>query len=145
MKRLAVLTVTASVLLPVSAVGQGTIADYQRAMALRSRYDGLALNVVDERQWIRNTDRFWYRRTVKGGHEFVLVDAEAKTKQAPFDHARMAEAVSSATGGKYTSLTLPFSTFTFIDDDHTIEFALTPAAPNAPVPARPRGTWDCSL
>ena len=29
---------------PVAA--QGTIGDYQRAMSLRSRYDGLALNVV---------------------------------------------------------------------------------------------------
>jgi len=145
MKPLAIASFCVCLLLPLPVAAQGTIADYQRAMGLRSRYDGLALNVVDERQWIRNTDRFWYRRTVKGGHEFVLVDAEAKTKQAAFDHARMAEAVSSATGGKYTSLTLPFSTFTFLDDDHTIEFALTPAAPDTPAQTRPRGTWDCSI
>jgi dipeptidyl aminopeptidase/acylaminoacyl peptidase len=127
------------------AAAQGTIADYQRAMTLRSRYDGLALNVVDERQWIRNTNRFWYRRSVKGGHEFLLVDADARTKQPAFDHVRLAEAVSSATGGKYTALTLPFSTFTFIEDDHAVEFAIAPTVSGAAAPARPRGTWDCSV
>ena len=144
MKALAVNVLWLS-LLPLPAAAQGTIADYQRAMGLRSRYDGLALNVVDERQWIKNTDRFWYRRSVKGGHEFIVVDAEARTKQPAFDHARMADAVSSATGGKYTAVTLPFSTFTFVEDDHAIEFAITPTPGSAPQPGRARGTWDCSL
>ena len=145
MKPLSVITVLACLLVSAPVAAQGTIADYQRAMSLRSRYDGLALNVVDERQWIRNTDRFWYRRTVKGGHEFILVNADAKTKQPAFDHVRIAEALSSAAGGKYTALTLPFSTFTFIEEDRSIEFAIVPAPGNTAAPGRARGTWDCSL
>ncbi len=145
MKALTTLAVCACVLVPLPAAAQGTIADYQRAMTLRSRYDGLALNVVDERQWIRNTNRFWYRRSVKGGHEFVLIDADANTKQPAFDHGRMAEAVSTATERKYTAITLPFSTVSFVDDDKAIEFAI--AAPNgAPAPPPgPRPMWHCSL
>ena len=145
MKAPALTIVWTCLLLPLPAAAQGTIADYQRAMTLRSRYDGLALNVVDERQWIRDTNRFWYRRSVKGGHEFVLVDAAAKTKQPAFDHARMADAISSAAKGKYTALTLPISTMTFVDDDTAIEFALS--QPNGtPVPSTAsRPMWHCSL
>jgi hypothetical protein len=145
MKSIGIAAVCTCLLLPVPAVAQGTLADYQRAMTLRTRYDGLAVNVVDERQWIRNTDRFWYRRSVRGGHEFVLVDAETKTKQPPFDHARLAEAISSATGGKYTALTLPFSTFAFIEDDHGIEFTIVPIGAGAPPVTGTRRTWDCAL
>ena len=68
MKVLAYVTVYTCLLLPLPAAAQGTIADYQRAMTLRSRYAGLSLNVVDERQWIRNTNTFGYRRSVMGGH-----------------------------------------------------------------------------
>ena len=127
------------------AAAQGTVAEYLRAMTLRSRYDGLALNVVDERQWIKDTSRFWYRRSIKGGHEFILVDAEEKTKRPAFDHARLAEGISAAAKGKYTALTLPFSTFTFTDEDKAVEFAISqPNVTPAPSPG-PRPTWHCSL
>ncbi len=145
MKALSITTVCVCLLVPLPVQAQGTIADYQRAMALGKRYDGLALSVVDERQWIRDTNRFWYRRSVRGGHEFMLVDADAKTKQPAFDHVRMAEAVSSATSGKYTALTLPFMVFSFADDDRAIEFAVTqPNGAAAPAPG-PRPMWHCSL
>ena len=90
MKVVSIAVLAVSVLVPLPAAAQGTIADYQRAMALRARYDGLALNVVDERQWIRDTNRFWYRRSVKGGHEFILVDADAKTLSAQLHQQRIA-------------------------------------------------------
>ena len=145
MKAIALATFCTCVLVPIPVFAQGTVVDYERAMTLRSRYDGLALNLVDERQWIRNTDRFWYRRSIKGGHEFILVDAETKTKQPAFDHVRMAEAVSAATGGKYTAITLPFSTFTFIEDDRAIEFGITETPTGTPIRPEARKTWDCSL
>jgi dipeptidyl aminopeptidase/acylaminoacyl peptidase len=145
MKALVITSLSACLLLPRPAAAQGTIADYQRAMTLRARYDGLALNVVDERQWIRDTNRFWYRRSVKGGHEFILVDADAKTKQPAFDHARLAEGVSTATKGKYSALTLPFATFTFTDEDKAIEFAISQPNDAAAPPPGPRPMWHCSL
>src|SRR4051794_24804105 len=39
--------------------------------------------------WIRDTEKFWYRNTTADGHEFLLVDAEAGTKRRAFDHERV--------------------------------------------------------
>ena len=47
------------------ALAQGTIADYQRAMGLRDKYQGLAINVPDAATWIEKTPRFWYRKSVR--------------------------------------------------------------------------------
>jgi dipeptidyl aminopeptidase/acylaminoacyl peptidase len=110
-----------SVLL-VSAAGyaQGTKADYDRAFALRLKFQ--ALNVPERANWIEKTSRFWYRRSVRGGNEYVLVDAETKTKKAAFDHEKLAAGLSAASGEKYGVLTLPFNTITFVDSEKAIEF-----------------------
>ena len=86
----------AVVLLPWVSQAQGTAADYQRAMTLRDKYQNLAIGVTDQTRWIQNTNRLWYRKTVKGGYEFVLVDAETKAKGPAFDHARLAASLSTA-------------------------------------------------
>jgi dipeptidyl aminopeptidase/acylaminoacyl peptidase len=140
------------VLAPAPASAQGAVADYERAMTLRDTYQGLAVNVPEPPTWIARTNRFWYRRSVRGGNEFVLVNAETRAKEAPFDHARLAAGISSASGGKYTAVTLPFTSFTFVDDDRAIEFALAPggagggAGRGAP-PGGPGGAplWRCSI
>jgi dipeptidyl aminopeptidase/acylaminoacyl peptidase len=130
-----------------AARAQGTAADYERAMTLRDTYQPLALDIVDQVSWIGSTNRFWYRRTVEGGSEFVLVDAATLSKQPAFDHAKLAAAISSATGGKYTAVTLPFSTFTFVNDGGAIEFTLNGPGGRAAA-AGPGGrppSWHCAL
>ena len=137
--------------LPVSALAQGTLADYTRAMGLRDRYQGLALNVTDQGRWLDATNRYLYRRTVKGGHEFVLLDADTQMKRAPFDHVKLAAALTSAMGRPVTALALPFNTFNFVDGDRAIQF--TPAgAAGAGGGQGGRGgegpdpnAWRCSL
>ena len=127
-----------------TARAQGTVADYRRAITLRDRYQGLAVDVPEQVQWIRNTSRFWYRRSVPGGNAFVLVDADAQTRIPAFDHARLADSLSAAMGTKYTAVTLPFTTFSFVDDDRAIEF--TPGTGNQGPPPPTRGTtWHCAL
>ena len=81
-----------------AARAQGTIADYRRAITLRDRYQGLAVDVPEQVQWIRNTSRFWYRKSVPGGNSFVLVDADAQTRIPAFDHARLADSLSATMG-----------------------------------------------
>src|SRR5262249_17292310 len=120
-------------LFPALVFGQVTQADYERAAGLRERFQGLAINVPDRANAIENTSRFWYRKSVKGGHEFVLVDAEMLMKKPAFDHAKLAAALSTATTQTVTALTLPFSTFTFVDNETAIEFAVSGA------------TWRCEL
>jgi dipeptidyl aminopeptidase/acylaminoacyl peptidase len=107
---------------PSIVSAQVTRADYERAAGLRRKYDGLAVNIVDRPTWIGKTSRFWYRKSVKGGNEFVLVDAETLTKRPAFDHEKLADSLSTATGKKYTPLTLPFTTLTFLDNEQAIEF-----------------------
>jgi dipeptidyl aminopeptidase/acylaminoacyl peptidase len=106
-------------LAPALAPAQ-TLADYQRAAGLREKYQHLAVNVPGPVFWIEGTSRFWYRKSVAGGDEFFVVDAETLSKKPAFDHEKLAAALSAAAGEKYTALTLPFTEFTFTDSDGAI-------------------------
>ena len=128
-----------------AAHAQGTLDDYQRAMTLRDRYQPLALGVVDQVNWIESSDRFWYRRTVEGGNEFIVVDAATQAKTPAFDHAKLAAAISAATGGKYTAVTLPFSTFSFVDGGNAIEFTLGGPGGRAGATGGRPPAWRCAL
>jgi hypothetical protein len=127
---------------------QGTLADYQRGQGLQAKAQGLVvntLNPVSSANWIGDSNHFWYSRAVKGGTEFVLVDATAATKKAAFDQEKLAVAITAATGVKCTALRLPFapatggrggggggaaapgaagasSPLTFVDQENAIEF-----------------------
>jgi dipeptidyl aminopeptidase/acylaminoacyl peptidase len=110
-----------------NAAAQPTREDYDRALGLRERYGALAVNVPESATWIGQDSRFWYRRSVKGGHEFIVVDAATLAKRRAFDHDRLAATLSKETGGSYTALTLPFNRFTFADGEKTVEFTLDQA------------------
>lgn len=122
---------------------QGTPSDYERAQSLRSKFQGLAINVAERANWIEKTNRFWYRKSVKGGNEFVLVDAETLGKKPAFDHEKLAASLSAASGEKYKALELPFTTLTFVENEQAIEFVArnNPQAPPAATDTR----WKCSL
>lgn len=90
------------------AQAQGTLADYQRGQALRTRTQHLVVNSPGPVTWIGQTDHFWYAKSVKGGTEFVLVDAQAGAKKPAFDQEKLAAAIN-ATGNKTTALALPFA------------------------------------
>ena len=109
----------------VRADAQGTLADYRRATGVTQRLAGLTVDVAQTPTWTSPT-QFWYRKSVKGGEEFVVVDATTGQKKAAFDHAKLAAGLASATGGSYTAITLPFTDFTYIDrDDSGIELDAT--------------------
>ena len=91
------------------AAAQGTLEDYKRGQGLQARAQGLAVNLPGAPNWIGESNHFWYSRTVKGGTEFLLVDAGAGSKKPAFDHDGLAGAINSASGGKYTGLKLPFA------------------------------------
>jgi dipeptidyl aminopeptidase/acylaminoacyl peptidase len=120
------LTTLSALLLSIPAHAQGTIADYQRAMGLREKYQGLAINVPEPAVWIEKQPKFWYRKSVKGGNEFVLVDAATQAKTPAFDHAKLAERLNGMIKPEkpYTPATLPFNTFSYADGTSAIEFAV---------------------
>ena len=127
------LVLWAALLAAASVSAQITPDDYQRANRLRERFQGLAVNIPENANAVPNTSRFWYRKSVQGGNEFVLVDAETLAKKPAFDHEKLAAALSTANNGKYNARTLPFSTFRFVENERSIEFTLGGS------------TWRCDL
>src|SRR5687768_4551675 len=131
---------------PASAAAQATVADYQRAMSLRDRYQNLAIGTATDPRFIEKSNRFYYRRTVKGGSEFILIDAATREKRPAFDHEKLASALSTALKRKITALDLPFNTFTFLDGEKTIEFNFQErGAPPQQGPPQPGSEWRCTL
>jgi dipeptidyl aminopeptidase/acylaminoacyl peptidase len=96
--------------------------DYARAFGFRGRIDGKVYNMPDPPSWLKG-GRFWYRHTVRGGAEFVVVDQATGAKRPLFDHGRLAAALSAAAGKSYTATTLPFTTLTFRESPDTLESA----------------------
>ncbi len=130
---IAIAAAAALILTASGARAQGTAADYARAAALDKHYEGLATDLMDPPQWIEGTHRLFYRKTVKGGYEFELVDADTRTRRPAFDHARLAATLSVSLDTAVTAVTLPFSRFVFVDGQQGIEFY------------RAGHTWRCSL
>ena len=105
-----------------SSFAQLTEADFDRALNIQEKYSGLVVNLPEPPVWQESTDTFVYRKSIDGGHEFDLVDANASSKQPAFDHAKLAAALSSASGESYKAATLPFMRFNFVANRSAIEF-----------------------
>ena len=125
--------VVLSLVVAASASAQVARADYERAMGLADRYEYLTVNVPESATWVPNSTRFYYRKSVKGGHEFVMMDAASEQRQPAFDHQRLADGLARETGGKYSAVRLPFSSFTFAAGERQIEFSAE------------RVRWQCDL
>lgn len=69
---------------------------------------GQPLPPVSDLVWTK-PDRFWFRKTVPGGHLWLSVDAEHGVKEPLFDHQRLAIELGIRTGYEYTPLTLPLA------------------------------------
>jgi dipeptidyl aminopeptidase/acylaminoacyl peptidase len=124
-------------LFSVIANAQGTLADYDRAQALQTKFQAATINLPGPATWIPRTNHFWYRHSVKGGNEVVWVDAESLTRRPAFDHEKLAVSLSAISGEKYTALKLPVggggSNLTYVDAEQAIEF----------IAANSR--WKCNL
>ena len=134
--RLAPILILAPLLAPLPAAAQGTLADYARSNSLGERSQGLVVDIAERPSWIGETSRFWYRKTVAGGHNFVLVDAGTRARGPAFDHARLAatlSAIPAFADDTISALDLPFNRIEFTDDEQAIEFV----AANL--------TWRCDL
>lgn len=105
----------------VTAFAQGTLPDYQRALALSDKFDNQAANLPGPVTWLENSSRFWFRNTVMNRQEFVLYDADTLARRTAFDHEKIAAALSALAGRKLNPSRLPFSTITFTDKESAIE------------------------
>jgi dipeptidyl aminopeptidase/acylaminoacyl peptidase len=123
--------------LSASAHAQVTAADYQRAAELRTKYQGLAIDIAGPIVWIEGTDDFWYRKSVKGGNQFMLVtmegDGSHPAKKPAFDHAKLAASLSTASGETFSPLALPFTDIKFGDKLRSLQFVAAASS------------WTCDL
>src|SRR5579872_1272096 len=71
--------------------------------------------------WFAGGNKFWYRNdTAAGNWEFVLVDANAGTREPAFDHARVAAGLSKLTGTQYAAQSLPIDSLLFSEDEKSV-------------------------
>jgi dipeptidyl aminopeptidase/acylaminoacyl peptidase len=94
--------------LGLTASGQGTRADYERALKVRETTANKVFKQSVKAQWLPGNTNFWYRNDLAGGaREFVFVDAIKGERRLAFDHARLATALSQATGKEIKADRLP--------------------------------------
>ncbi|MGH7470219.1 MAG: DPP IV N-terminal domain-containing protein [Longimicrobiales bacterium] len=107
-----------------SAAAQGSAADYTRAQSVRTRLDGLVVDLVDTEAWIGNTSRFWYRKSITGGTTFMIADAATLEKKPAFDHTALAASLATATGRTIDARVLPFNELSYAADERSFEITV---------------------
>ncbi|MBE9464435.1 DPP IV N-terminal domain-containing protein [Dyadobacter subterraneus] len=118
-----------TVFLPVFLTGSAfsqqaalTANDYQKAESfLAPNTQKYIDNVAGKSTWISG-ERFWYRTLTAQGSEFILVNALKGTRLPAFNHQKLAQSLSSASGKNYTAFMLPFQNFAFSADEKSILF-----------------------
>ncbi len=104
-------TIAATCLLALggmSAMAQGTVADYKRAYELRTKYgSGQVFYDKVSPQWIDSTATFWYVRNTPDGDKYVLVDAGKANRTSLFDETKLSAALSKETGKQIAAKKLP--------------------------------------
>ncbi|HET9705389.1 MAG TPA: DPP IV N-terminal domain-containing protein [Vicinamibacterales bacterium] len=116
-----------------SAAQPVTLSDYQRAQSLRQQYESAAVFVPEPATWLGTTHKFYYRRSLANGFEFITVDADTQQKTPSFDHQRLADSLSRASGRAYSATRLPFQNFTVNDQLSAMEMTVEGAR------------WTCTL
>lgn len=99
-----------------------TAKDYERAEKFMSYNTEPFIDAGTVRpNWLPN-DRFWYLSATAQQNTFMLVDPVKKTRTPAFDHQKLANALSGATGNKYEAIKLPFQTIQFSADGKSVSF-----------------------
>src|SRR6266576_7049190 len=113
-------------ILPSAALTQAgrtlTADDYARAeRALGPTVGRLVSGIPGRPIWLPD-GRAAYRVSTPNGGQFVMVDPRRRTRAPAFDHARLAEAVSTALGQRVRGDSLPFSSFDLSPDGSQLTF-----------------------
>ncbi|HEY3287729.1 MAG TPA: DPP IV N-terminal domain-containing protein [Gemmatimonadaceae bacterium] len=118
-----ILTLALPLALPAQGHKQLTTADYDRAVKmLGQNVNALVVGGQVNPTWTPD-GKFYYRATRPDGVSWILVDP-AKKKAAPlFDHAKLAAAVNTASGGSYKADALPFMTADLSPKRDTLSFS----------------------
>jgi dipeptidyl aminopeptidase/acylaminoacyl peptidase len=93
---------------PYYPTHQEMLQAYKRGADLDSALKKLKATAAILPAWQQGGKSFWYKSPLKNrAYEFYLVDAAKSVKEKAFDHQRMADALSKATGQPQTATKLP--------------------------------------
>jgi len=122
-KQLLTLTAIAFVF-TVNAQQVLTAKDYERAEKFMGYNTDAFIDAGNVRpNWLPG-DQFWYVASTSKKSEFILVDPAKKTRATAFDHQKLADALSTATGNKYDAAKLPFQTISIAADGKSVSFTV---------------------
>jgi len=141
------LTVVLLLAAPLAASAQVprevTANDYARAERfLGANANSLVSGIPGQPTWLSD-GRFWYRVSTTDGAQFIMVDPGRRRRAAAFDHARLAEALSEATGRSIAGTDLPFRTFELSRDGRQLTVTVTDSA--AAERRRSGQRWTCDI
>ena len=125
------LTLKLTILLCIMSVGasaqqrQLTAADYARAEKFMGYNANPLVSHSIRPAWIPD-GRFWYRDTSAEGSAFVVFDPAKAAREPAFDHAKVAVALSAASGKTYDKAHLPFISFEYSANGQSISFNIGP-------------------
>ena len=132
MKRLLIFVALMASVFQMSA--QGTVEDYKRAFSLGEKFSASKVYYSNVNPtWIEDTHNFWYVRHTPTGDEYVLVNADKKTKKPLFDQEKFARTVKEVAGKdpnpaklnlRYLSVSKDLGTITFVLDNHRWEYGI---------------------
>lgn len=111
--------------LPIAAPihGQGTAVDYERSRKLLDLTRKKAFKDRVNPHWLADQRHFWYRNDLPGeAREFIFVDAIKGERRLAFGHARLAEALTKATGKEHRSTHLSIDALDFSVDSSLLRF-----------------------
>ncbi|QGG51841.1 S9 family peptidase [Lysinibacillus pakistanensis] len=75
--------------------------------------------------WIGESECFWYQRDINtDSKQFIVVDPIRRIKKEAFDHEKLAKALSHSIGKPFTSYDLPFDSFSYLKNEHSIQFSI---------------------
>ncbi len=124
----------AATLTPYRPSGEELRQAYERADQIGREARGKVFKAQLTPHWLSDNRRFWYRNELRDDkQEFILVDAEQRTRRPAFDHARLAQSLAQAAGAEYRAEKLPFNEIEFVDDAKAIRFRAGET------------TWRCEL
>ena len=108
--------------------------------------------------WSPDAETFWYKNRRGGRSEFVLVDAEAGTRELAFDHARLAEGLKGVLEGEVDAADLPITELQVVEGGLRLvargqrvevslgSYTVTALGPAVPTETpSPDGRWGVSL
>ena len=92
-----------------------SVSQYERAANFfNNNGEQFTSGTIVNPKWV-DQNHFWYRNQVFGGHEFILIDINSKTRSPAFDHLKVAASLSRANDTTYKSNKLPFDSFEFVE------------------------------